>query len=138
MSLYAKFETNTETENKGQWFDIDKDGDDVVSFLLARMGGSNKEHQQAISERISSKKLQLKLGTLSDSQIEEILLDVFLDAVLLGWKNVKGRDGQLLPFNRANARQLLTDLPELYKVLVELASKVDYFLVKQLEAEAKN
>lgn len=138
MSLYAKFETNTETENKGQWFDIDKDDDGVVSFLLARMGGSNKEHQQAISERISSKKLQLKLGTLADSQIDEILLDVFLDAVLLGWKNVKGRDGHPLPFNRANAKELLTDLPELYKVLVELASKVDYFLVKQLEAEAKN
>jgi hypothetical protein len=138
MSLYRKFETNKETETSGQWFDISTDDDGVVSFNLARMGGSNKEYSRAIDERISGLKLQLKLGTISNEQMEMILLDVFLDSVLLGWKNVKGRDGSLLAYNRSNAKTLLNDLPELYAVLRELATKSEYFLLSKLEADAKN
>jgi hypothetical protein len=139
-NIYEVFKTNEQAENEGLWFGGygQSPSGRKTRFLLARMSRSNKAYTNAVQRMHDEYGQQLEMGTLDDDTAFELMLDIFVNTVLLDWDGVADRDGNDLPFSKENAKRVLTDLPDLYADLNARANKRDYFLEKRKEEDAGN
>lgn len=114
MSL-AKFKSSSKLANEGiniavkEW--INTDGT-IPTFTVRRASMQNKSYAKAIREL--NDKVLLKYGVtntdeLTDEQNEEIDIEVFIDAVLIGWENVELEDGLKYPYSKENALALFSN-----------------------------
>ena len=62
-----------------------------------------------------------------------MLLDVFIDTVLLGWEGVEDQQGDIIPYSKQAARQLMQDLPDLY---TDLREQTNSYALFQQDIEA--
>jgi len=141
MSLYKQFATNTEKEIEGievQMTEAENDDGSIPTFVVSRMGKSNKRYSKALEAATRPYRRQIELGTMNNDKAEEIFLGVFVDTVLKGWKNVRDESGADMPFTKQTATKLFKDLPEVYERLQEEAKLSANFREVSLEEEAKN
>ena len=144
MSLYKQFATNSEKEMEGvevQMTEAENEDGSIPTFVVSRMGKSNKRYSKALEAATRPYRRQIELGTMNNDKAEEIFMGVFVDTVLKGWKNVRGEGGEdaaELPFTKAAAVKLFTDLPEVYERLQEEAKLSANFRDAALEEEVKN
>ena len=141
MSLYKQFATNTDKEIEGievQMTEAENEDGSIPTFVVSRMGKSNKRYSKALEAATRPYRRQIELGTMNNDKAEEIFMGVFVDTVLKGWKNVRDENGAELPFNKQNAVKLLTDLPDVYDRLQEEAKLSANFRDAALEEEVKN
>ena len=141
MSLYKQFATNTDKEIEGievQMTEAENADGSIPTFVVSRMGKSNKRYSKALEAATRPYRRQIELGTMNNDKAEEIFLGVFVDTVLKGWKNVRDEDGKPLEFTKAAAVKLFTDLPEVYERLQEEAKLSANFRDAALEEEVKN
>ena len=141
MSLYKQFATNTEKEIEGievQMTEAENDDGSIPTFVVSRMGKSNKRYSKALEAATRPYRRQIELGTMNNDKAEEIFMGVFVDTVLKGWKNVRGEDGKPLEFSKASAVKLLSELPDVYERLQEEAKLSANFRDAALEEEVKN
>ena len=141
MSLYKQFATNTEKEIEGievQMTEAENDDGSIPTFVVSRMGKSNKRYSKALEAATRPYRRQIELGTMNNDKAEEIFLGVFVDTVLKGWKNVRDESGADMPFTKQTATKLFKDLPEVYERLQEEAKLSANFRETSLEEEAKN
>ena len=68
---------------------------------------------------------------MDNEKATELLADVFSRAVVLGWENVRGRDGKEIPFSAENCMKLLLDLPALFKDIQEQAELLANYRAKK-------
>lgn len=127
-TLFDTFKTNEDLEKNGVWYEIQPG----VRFLVARAGGSNKAYQRALSAKMKPYQRQYQNGTLDPEVAQNLLRDVFIDSVLLGWEGVTDREGQPLEFDHNNAQWLFRELPDLYDALSDEATKVSNYLVQEM------
>lgn len=142
MSLFSQFKTNSSKEAEGFWFEdtgVVNADKTVPGFLLARASRGNPKFAKA-TEAVSKKfKRQLENDLLSNDAALQINKALFLDTVLLGWRNVQpADDGVELPFTRENADWLIAELPDLYDLLEAAARKASNFRDAEVEDDAKN
>lgn len=120
MSI-GKFKTSPKLVNEGikiavkEWGNTDGT---IPVFTVRRASMQNKAYAKAIREL--NDKVLLKYGVastddLTDAQNEEIDLDVFIDAVLVGWENLEIEDGVKYEYSRENAVALFSN-EELFDV----------------------
>lgn len=140
MSLYSAFKTDKTQERQGRWFDIAA----VINsdytkpgFKMARMGQANPEFQAAIEEQSKELKQALDLDLLTDAIASPVLRRVFIDTVLLDWRNVYGEAGEVIPFSKEAATKLFEELPDLFLLLAEEARKLSNFRAKEVEEVGK-
>lgn len=133
-SIYDLFKTEEDLEKKGIEVSYGKAG----TFTVARMGGANKRFAKALAALTAPHRRAIENETIEDEVILDVLRRVFVDTVLLGWKDVRGKDGELIPYSRANAIQLFTDLPELFMDLQEQAKKFTNFRKVLVEGDLGN
>ena len=141
MSLYKQFATNTEKEIEGievQMTEAENNDGSIPTFVVSRMGKSNKRYSKALEAATRPYRRQIELGTMNNDKAEEIFLGVFVDTVLKGWKNVRDESGADMPFTKQTATKLFKDLPEVYERLQEEAKLSANFREASLEEEAKN
>ena len=141
MSLYKQFATNTDKEIEGievQMTEAENEDGSIPTFVVSRMGKSNKRYSKALEAATRPYRRQIELGTMNNDTAETLFLGVFVDTVLKGWENVKDANGNELPFNKQNAVKLLTDLPDVYDRLQEEAKLSANFRDVALEDEVKN
>ena len=134
MSIYRMFKTDEQHEKNGIVLDYGQGG----QIRIARAGGGNARYGKLLGDRMKPYRRQIENGTLDNQVAEKIMAEVYADAVVLGWENVTGADGQPLPFSREACVQLLLDLPELFRDIQEQATKVANFRAAELEEDAKN
>ena len=132
-SIFDLFGTNEQAEKTGVWL---KYGN--AEFLLARAGGSNDAFTNALSVVMRPHARRLKLGRVKAKEANELAMGPFVDHVLLGWKNVVLKDGSVLPYSKDNAKQLLTDIPDLYGQLMEDAQATSTFAPEDISDIAGN
>lgn len=130
-SPYAVFETDTDLETKGRWIDYGAAGE----YLIARAGGANKKYSKLLTARMKPYRRQVEQGTMDNEKAKQILIETFVDAVLLDWKNVNGRDGQPLEHTRENAITLFKDLPALLADLQNQAMSFAVFRRHEVEQD---
>lgn len=139
MSVFSQFKTSkfAETEGVDVRFKANSDGT-IPSFRIARMAKSNPKYLKAVEARTKPHRKDIIEKAITNEIAEEINLDVFCDAVLIGWENIVGEDGRVIPYTRDDAKKLMTELPDLYEILKEKAEDIDNFLSSNLVSEAKN
>ncbi len=139
MSLYETYETNKEKEIGGvpMEFSPNKDGT-IPTFHVTRMSRSNTRYTKRLEAATKPFRRQIQLETLGNDQAEKIQIEVFVDTILLGWKNVQNRKGEVVPFSKEAAMKLFKELPDFYDDLQARASKASEFRDEAIEEEAKN
>lgn len=139
MSLFKQFETNKEAEQEGTWIEYGPNENGTVpAFKISRAGKSNKKWVKAVEKGMRPHRRAAELGTLDNSTAEKVLREVFVESVLVDWRNVQDKDGNELKLTKENAISLLAALPELYDDLNDKAGKAATFREEALENEAKN
>jgi len=134
MSLYGMFKTNRDYETEGVWIEYGKD----TRIKIARAGGSNKTYLAAVNKMNAEYKHQIANELLEEEVAEKLLLDVFVNTVILDWEGVSDEDGNPLEFNKENVRQVMGDLPDLFRDIQRMAGTLAIFRAEALEKEAKN
>lgn len=139
MSLFAQFAINKFKEADGVEITYGENSDGTTpTFILCRMGKSNRKYAKAMEVATRPYRRQLELGTLSNAIAEKLTMEVFVETVLVGWSDVQNEDGDLMDFSKENAIGLMTALPELYDDLQEKAKSVALFRDESREEDAKN
>ena len=78
------------------------------------------------------------IDSLPKKAADELAIGIFIDTILLDWKNVTDRTGTEIVFSKEAARKLLNDLPNLFIVLQAEANKMSNYTKASLDAAAKN
>lgn len=133
-SLYELFGTDANMEKKGIEIDYGKAG----VFRIARAGGSNQRYNKVMEQLTKPYRRQIETGTIAADVQEKLLMQAFAKTVVLGWDGVKDREGNAIPFSYENCIKLFTDLPELFRDLMEQATKFHNFRHTELEEDVKN
>lgn len=139
MGIYDTFKTNKQAEAEGVWKEFPKNKDGTVpAFLIRRMSKSNPEFQKRIEHYAKLYKTELSLDIMDEEQAHEPLLRVFCETVLVDWRNVQAEDGMRMDYTPELAYQLMEDLPDLYLLLREYATKISTFRDTEIENTAGN
>lgn len=145
MSLKNKYKSDSSLAREGVWIDLVPNSDGTVpGFKLARVSKQNKRYGQVLSkysEQYAQEDGSLNAQDIGNENAEKMLLDTFLEAVLLDWRNFQPEDdGVALPYSIEAARAILGDEDwyDLYAELNTQAHKVANFRQKAQEAQAKN
>lgn len=139
MSLYSQFATDQKAEQEGVWVEYSAEAEGLIpGFKIARMTRANKRYAKALERATRPHRRAMKIETFSNEAAEKLVMEVFCETVLLDWRNVQTRDGTPIPFNKSNAVDLFTDLPELYDDLSEHAKNATLFRETELEEDSKN
>lgn len=122
---YEAFQTNVDLEKQGILLDLGE----VGKFTLARAGGGNKKFISCMEEVSKKYRRAIQTDTLPKEKDTELSIEAYARHIVLNWEGVTGPDGKELPYSLQNCRQLLADLPELFRVIRETAE--NYALYKQ-------
>jgi len=160
-SPYKLFGTKPDLEQSG----IVVNYGDEAWFKIARAGGANKKYLTQMTERLKPYRRQIQTETMDEKLADRVVMEVFVDTVLLGWGSyakedegaavsidlgsagpaapvpqdwIEGPDGAHLPFTRENALKVLTDLPELFRELRAESERLANFVSVTKEEDAKN
>jgi hypothetical protein len=133
-SPYSLFETNKDAES-GSGITLQYPG---FSITIHRAGGSNKKFAQVLSNKMKPYRQQFERGMLDDETSARILLESYAEAVVVGWKDVKDRNGKNLPFTKENVVKLFADLPDLFTDIKTQAENAALFREQAEKADEKN
>lgn len=131
MNLYKHFKTD-ENKEAGEGIEL-KYGDS--SITIHRAGGSNAKFRKQNDANLRKYGRDIDLGTLDDETDRKIMVDLYVDTVIIGWKNITDENGNPLEYNRENVVKLLNDLPELFADIRRVATNVAFFKEKELEED---
>jgi hypothetical protein len=130
-NLYELYETDKDMEKKGIYL---KFADS--KFKVKRAGGSNRDFDTIFEARTREFQHKLQIASLTQEHQDDILMDVYFDAVMLGWEDVTDRAGERLEFNKVNFKKVMGDLPDLWNGLRSQASNMDNFLISRKKEAA--
>lgn len=132
MNPFKKYETDQQMERNGVPVVFDE-----MTFFCRRAGGANRAYRLACTVALLEEGMRERLnGTDEVAQLDaqnEIELYAFVEAVLVGWEGVEGRDDQPLPFTKENARDLFTTCTEVWNTVRVMAQSRDSYRRKAVE-----
>lgn len=146
MSLTGSFKVNDEKIEKGVDVTYAANADGTIpTFTISRAGNANKRYKKLMMRTFAPHQRAMQLKQFPDEKAGELLMDVFIGSVLLGWNNVtnadvtgdKDKEG-FADYNSTNAKLLFKNLPELYDDLNAQAADASLFREGELEESAKN
>lgn len=111
-------------EKEGNWFVVAEG----VEFLIRRFGGSNSSHIKKLTAQYHKPYARLiELGNLPEDKEREIYVNIFVEGCLIDWRGIKNERGEELPFDKAEAKKLFLELPDMFDSLVSYASDSNNF-----------
>jgi len=139
MSLYKNWSTDINKEVNGIPVEFEANDDGTVpTFIISRMGATNKPYLRALEQAQKPYLRQIQLKTMDKDKHEKLILEVFATNIIKGWSNIQDENGNVLAYSKENAVKILTDLPEIYDNLFQVAMSADMFKKDELEESAKN
>lgn len=133
-NLYDIYATDTTREAEGFWHPIT----DKIKFLMARAGGQNSTFAKTLERRIRPHRRKIDNEDMDVSLANEIMIEVFAETVVKDWKGVMDDDGKALPCTKENIVNILTELPDLFNELRDVASKHANFRATTVEEDVGN
>lgn len=134
MGTYGQYKTDPTLELGGIILDLGEAG----KFKIARAGGANKRFAQKFQVLTKPYRRAIQTETLDEDTSSRLLREAYIDTVLLGWEGVSDPEGKPLDFNRANALQLLKDLPWLFEEVRRYAEDAAAYRQVTLQVDAGN
>ena len=135
ISLYDKFKTD---ENLEAGEGVELDYGDAGAIIIHRAGGANKRYRDLGQKRMRSYQRRIEAGTITDDEANKLLIGIYADSVVIGWRDIVDEEGNPLPFSRDNVVKLFTDLPELFEDVREAATSRGLFASEMVEADKGN
>lgn len=133
MNLYEAFETNLEDTPKS--FPLSED----ASVTLLPIAGDKA--RRAFERMMEPYGPRLNAGgKLTDEENKALNVRFYSEHIIKGWKGIKGRDGEEIPFSPDNAKNLLSDekLTSFFALLIRMASNDAAFNAKAAETDEGN
>lgn len=119
-----------------------KDGIEIkvagVTFICRPSDTTNQFYNAELAAIHKRFAVELKTGTLSEEQSSDLMLRVFAKTVLIGWKNLKDRDGETIEYSEEAAFSLLKKMPKLHSFLNDYLRETKDFNAHKERAEIKN
>lgn len=139
MSIYKLFETDKKLETEGielryETGDIEND----FSIFIRRAGSSNLQYQKLIAKKVEPHRLLLSKNQLPLETMLRITAEVYSETVVIGWHNVKNKNGEIIPFSAENCLTLFLDMPDFFEDIRAQAENANLFRKRELEDAAKN
>ena len=133
-SLQELYATDESKEAEGFWHPITED----IAFLLARAGGMNSRFSKALEQKIRPHRRKIDNEEMDTALANSIMMEVFVETVIKGWRGVNDDEGKPLPFTTENVLNILRDLPDLFAELREVAGKQANFRATSTEDDLGN
>lgn len=130
-NLFDLYETNLQKEADG----VPVTFGDAVVYIASSSATGNPKIAKKQAEYIS-KKSKNKILDKDDSL--EYMKELYAECVIVGWKNVKDREGKDIPYNKENALKLINDLPHFFDEVIAYAGNYANFRDEKIEEVAKN
>lgn len=134
-NLYLKYETDPRKEADGVPFEFDG-----VTFFIRRAGGNNRSYRYALAAAAAGYRHIFAAADKDPAAIfaanEHVQQIAFSEAVIVGWQNMEGRDGQPLEFSKEAALDLIIKCPAVWDQLKGFAIDDDNFRPEKEDAEA--
>ena len=132
-NLFRKYEVDGKKETEGVEITIDG-----CVFICRRAGGGNRRYRAAIGLAAADPALKARLDSKDTvEQItgeDEVTMAAFAESVVIGWRDVLGRDDQPLEFTKENFLDLMRSCPDVWLNLRMAARDLDNFRVGQAVA----
>lgn len=146
MSLFKTFGTNKNLEQYGveiTYPEAKHENGTIPVFIVKRAGGSNKDYDKALDRARRPFKADIVTNNLNGEQVNTVLVEAFLDSVLVGWKNLYDDNGKEISYSVEEARKLYEKIPDLFidnsnGLLVRAANRTTFQDDRYLEELAKN
>lgn len=100
-------------------------------ITLARAGGGNVRYEAAMRRLFAPHKRALANNTLDERTATDILQGAYAEAVVIGWRGVE-LDGQPLPYSVENARRVLREFPEIWRIVQDEATRFSNFRAEEI------
>lgn len=133
-SFYTVFGTDKDMEQTGIVLNYGKAG----KIRIARAGGANAKFAKVLEAKMRPHRSQFENGTMDNETANDLLIEAFAEAVVLGWEGVTDAEGKEIKFSTANVVKVFKDLPELFTDVREQATKIANFRAEEVEADAGN
>jgi hypothetical protein len=127
------FKTDLKKETGGVWLP----GGAGLELLVARWNNSIFEEEIARLQEEMGARFVIA-GSPDVEQNREIIRRAAAKTILLGWKNLEEEDGSPIEYSVEKAYQLMTDMPEFYRLVVQLANNINNFRVDKVNRLAGN
>lgn len=127
MNLYETFDT-PELVDSAKEFPL---SESAYITLLPLTGEKSKRYFQKLMEPYAAR-LKAK-SELSEKEVRQLNLRHFCECVIVGWRGLKGKDGEEIPFSRDAAKTLLGDpkLAKFFDLIATMASNDAAFAEEQ-------
>lgn len=132
-SPYAMFGTDKNAEKAGIILDYD-----TFEIRIARAGGSNVKYTKTLDAISKPHRRAIANETIAPETVKRIFREVYAKSVVLGWKNMVDRQGNVIPFNVANCIRVFEDLDDLFLDVQEQAQKAALFKSDIVEGDLGN
>ncbi|ARK07417.1 hypothetical protein LAV_00017 [Sphingobium phage Lacusarx] len=133
MNLYEAFENTLVDE--GKEFPLS----DTAFITLLPMGGDKA--RRAFDRMMEPYSPRLNAGgKLTEEENKALNIKFYANHVILGWRGIKGKDGEELPYSKENAFSLLSDekLARFFALIIRMAANDAAFEAERAEEDAGN
>lgn len=138
--IYNRFKTDRELEkNSGILlnFGPNSKGKDFCIRVL-RAGGANHAYEKRREVVTKPYRRQIQNDQMDTATLKELLKEIYVSNIVIGWENAEDEDGNDLVFNKENVEKLFADLPDIWDEVFEQAQKAALFRAHIMEEDAKN
>jgi len=108
--------------------------DDTTWLLVARI--DNPRYREAAMKLSLQQRRAIQSGRLSAEKQQEIMADIYADAILLGWDGLT-ENGAPVEYSKANAKRLLMEYRGIWDA-VDQASRDDALFAAEWEQDSGN
>lgn len=117
MAKISQIMADMDKVNKGVWVDYAEG----IRLLIANI--NNTEYKKATRKILSSKMRQIRMKSLADDTILELVKPAVARYVLLGWENIEDENGNKIPYSTEKALEFFQtpSLFEFYQFVLESA-----------------
>lgn len=137
---HEQFGISADASTEGVWLDY---GDYAFHVTYTGEGTENKKFKKMMTAKLAPYTRYLEDSDITPPEsalkaVKELTAEVFASTVILGWRDMTGKDGKPLAFNPKNCKTLLLEVPVLFAKLQEETRKFVNFQGKQRDADSKN
>jgi len=134
QSAHSLFKTNEDLES-GAGVTLEYPGFEIT---IHRAGGSNKKYAKTLAAKMKPYRQRLERDLLDEETSEKILLEAFVEGVVIGWSGNIGPGDKKAPYSVENAVAVFKELPDLYADVVKQARSASLFKEENEKVEEKN
>lgn len=116
---------------------IDLDFGSGLKVTIHRAGGANRKFEEASRRILAPYRTQINAETIDSKTARNLQAKIYAESVVVGWEGLE-RDGEVVPYSRANAERILADFPELLAAIQRAAENAATFRRTTDEADAGN